>query len=89
MAARAAVARPPGRLGPVGAATRRFGTTWPYLVPALFFFVGWQLYPIVRVLYISFTDYHFLTGGPAHWIWFRNYPTRSPTRSSARASCAP
>src|SRR5213596_2357738 len=73
MAARAAVARPPRRLGRVGATTRRVGTTWPYLVPALFFFVGWQLYPIVRVLWISFTDYHFLTGGPTHWIWFRNY----------------
>ena len=57
----------------MGAATRRFGTTWPYLLPALFFFVGWQLYPVVRVLYISFTDYHFLTGGPTHWVWFRNY----------------
>src|SRR5215470_14442890 len=73
MAARAAVARPPRRFGRVGATTRRIGTTWPYLVPALFFFVGWQLYPIVRVLYISFTDYHFLTGGPTHWIWFKNY----------------
>jgi multiple sugar transport system permease protein len=73
MAARAAVARPPRRLRRVGATTRRVGTTWPYLVPALFFFVGWQLYPIVRVLWISFTDYHFLTGGPTHWIWFRNY----------------
>jgi ABC-type sugar transport system permease subunit len=73
MAARAAVARPPRRLGRVGATSRRVGTTWPYLVPALFFFVGWQLYPIVRVLWISFTDYHFLTGGPTHWIGFRNY----------------
>src|SRR5256714_15080106 len=73
MAARAAVAQLPRRRGPIGAATRRFGTTWPYLVPALFFFVGWQLYPIVRVLWISFTDYHFLTGGPTHWIGVRNY----------------
>ena len=73
MAARAAVARPPRRLGRVGATTRRVGTTWPYLVPALFFFVGWQLYPIVRVLWISFTDYHFLTGGPTHWIGLQNY----------------
>jgi ABC-type sugar transport system permease subunit len=73
MAARAAVARPPRRLGRVGATTRRIGTTWPYLVPALFFFVGWQLYPIVRVLWISFTDYHFLTGGPTHWVGLRNY----------------
>ena len=73
MATRAAVARAPRRFGPVGATTRRVAVTWPYLIPALFFFVGWQLYPIVRVLWISFTDYHFLTGGPTHWIGFRNY----------------
>jgi multiple sugar transport system permease protein len=73
MAARAAIARPPRHRGRVGATTRRIGTTWPYLLPALFFFVGWQLYPIVRVLWISFTDYHFLTGGPTHWIGLRNY----------------
>jgi multiple sugar transport system permease protein len=73
MASRVATARPHRRLGPVAATSRRFVRTWPYLVPALFFFVGWQLYPIVRVLWISFTDYHFLTGGPTHWIWFDNY----------------
>jgi multiple sugar transport system permease protein len=73
MATRTVAARPPPRFGPVGATTRRFLGTWPYLTPALFFFVGWQLYPIVRVLWISFTDYHFLTGGPTHWVWFHNY----------------
>jgi multiple sugar transport system permease protein len=73
VATRTVAARPPPRFGPVGATTRRFLGTWPYLAPALFFFVGWQLYPIVRVLWISFTDYHFLTGGPTHWVWFQNY----------------
>jgi multiple sugar transport system permease protein len=73
MATRVAAARRPARSGPVGATTRRFLGTWPYLAPALFFFVGWQLYPIVRVLWISFTDYHFLTGGPTHWIGIDNY----------------
>src|SRR5438874_12571098 len=72
MATRAAVARPPKRFGPVGATTRRFAGTWPYLVPALFFFVGWQLLPIVRVLWISFTDYHRLTG-TGHWVGIANY----------------
>jgi multiple sugar transport system permease protein len=73
MATRVAAARRPARFGPVGATTRRFLGTWPYLAPALFFFVGWQLYPIVRVLWISFTDYHFLTGGATHWIGIDNY----------------
>ncbi len=73
MATNVAVARPPRRFGPAGARTRRALTTWSYLVPALFFFVGWQLYPIVRVLWISFTDYHFLTGGPTHWVGLANY----------------
>jgi multiple sugar transport system permease protein len=73
VAIRLAVARTAGRRGPVRLTTKRFVTTWPYLIPALVFFVGWQLYPIVRVLWISFTDYHFLAGGPSHWVWFHNY----------------
>jgi len=40
----------------------------------MIFFVGWQLYPIVRVLSLSFTDYHFLrTDAPVHFIGFQNY----------------
>src|SRR5919204_422006 len=35
MATRAVAARPPRRLGPFGATSRRFVGTWPYLVPAL------------------------------------------------------
>jgi multiple sugar transport system permease protein len=46
---------------------------WLFLVPALAFFVGYQVYPIVRVIWISFTDYKFLSNKPADWIWFRNY----------------
>src|SRR5213082_3550399 len=72
MAVRTAAARPlrarRGTSGP-GRALR----TWPYLAPALIFFFGWQLWPILRVLWISFTDYHFLSNEPAHWIWFHNY----------------
>jgi multiple sugar transport system permease protein len=46
---------------------------WLFLLPALVFFVGYQVYPIVRVLWISFTDYEFLASKPAHWVWFHNY----------------
>jgi multiple sugar transport system permease protein len=46
---------------------------WLFLLPAVAFFVGYQVYPIVRVLWISFTDYEFLTNKPAKWIWFANY----------------
>ena len=42
-------------------------------VPALVFFVGYQVWPIVRVLWLSFTDFQFLTNKPAHWVGFDNY----------------
>ena len=48
-------------------------STWMFLAPALLFFVGYQVYPIVRVLWISFTDYEFLTNEPPRWIGFDNY----------------
>lgn len=47
--------------------------TWLFLVPALVFFIGYQAYPIVRVLWISFTDYQYLTNEPANWVGFANY----------------
>ena len=34
---------------------------WLFLPPALVFFVGYQVWPIVRVLWLSFTDYQFLS----------------------------
>ncbi|KAB2877147.1 MAG: sugar ABC transporter permease [Bauldia sp.] len=46
---------------------------WWFLVPAIVFFVGYQIYPIFRVLWISFTDYQFLTNEPANWVGFDNY----------------
>lgn len=62
-----------------GAATGRLGTllrqstNWVFLLPTLVFFVGWQVYPIVRVLWMSFTDYHFLRNQPAQWVGLQNY----------------
>ena len=70
---------PPGRrpaFTRVWRTTTRFARTWPYLLPALVFFLVWQLWPIVRVLWISFTDFSFmLDASPesANWVWFDNY----------------
>jgi multiple sugar transport system permease protein len=69
-----AVAAPAAPLQGLRTTTVRFAQTWPYLLPALFFFVGWQLWPILRVLWISFTDFRFLaTDEPTRWVWFDNY----------------
>ena len=53
---------------------RRAVTGWPFLVPALIFFMGWQAYPIVRVAWLSFTDYHFIrVGEPVNFVGLDNY----------------
>ena len=46
---------------------------WIFLFPALVFFVGYQAYPILRVFWMSFTDYRFLRLTPAVWGGFDNY----------------
>lgn len=52
----------------------RQGTSpWLFLLPALAFFVGYQVYPIFRVLWISFTDFQYLSDEPANWVGFDNY----------------
>ena len=60
MASRAVTARSPSGTAVLWRSTTRFARTWPYLLPALFFFVGWQLLPIVRAAWISFTSFSFL-----------------------------
>ena len=47
--------------------------TWVFLLPALIFFVWYQIYPIIRVVWISFTDFQFLSNEPSHWVGFDNY----------------
>lgn len=59
-----------GRI-PISQAIRFSG--WWFLLPALFFFVGYQVYPIFRVLWISFTNYEFLSSEPSQWVGFENY----------------
>ena len=51
---------------------RRF-SNWIFLLPTAFFFVGWQLYPIIRVAWISFTNYKFLTPENTRWVGIQNY----------------
>src|SRR5262249_48513431 len=46
---------------------------WLFLLPAVAFFVCYQVWPIIRVLWISFTDYQFLTNEPANWVGSQNY----------------
>ena len=46
---------------------------WWFLLPTLVFFVWYQAYPIIRVLWISFTDYQYLSSEPANFVGFDNY----------------
>ena len=52
---------------------RKGVSEWMFLAPALVFFIGYQVWPIFRVLWLSFTDFQFLSSKPAHWVWFDNY----------------
>jgi multiple sugar transport system permease protein len=46
---------------------------WTFLLPATFFFVGWQIYPILRVFILSFTDYKYLLTTPPNFVGLTNY----------------
>ncbi len=48
-------------------------TSYPYLILALFFFIGWQVLPIFDALSISFTDDKFLDDQEANFIGLQNY----------------
>jgi multiple sugar transport system permease protein len=48
---------------------------WLFLLPALLFFIGYQVWPIFRVVWLSFTDFQFLSDKPSHWVGFDNYST--------------
>lgn len=52
---------------------RGYGTDWLFLLPAAVFFIGWQLYPLLRVLWLSFTNYRYLGNDPARWVGLANY----------------
>ena len=65
------------RRGPYSLAERQAReqriNTWIFLLPALLFFVWYQVYPIIRVVWISFTDFQFLSRDPASWVGLDNY----------------
>ena len=57
-----AVAARRGESSPFALWFSRNLTGWIFLIPTLFFFCGWALYPIIKVLYISFTNLQFICG---------------------------
>jgi multiple sugar transport system permease protein len=61
--------------------------SWLYLLPAILFFVGWQILPIIRVGWFSFTDFRFVApaGTPVNWVGLENY-RRALDNPLARAS---
>ncbi len=50
---------------------RRLGQALPYLLPALVVFALFTYYPLVNVIYLSFTDADFLR--PPNWVGLSNY----------------
>lgn len=50
-----------------------FLRTYPYLIPAIVFFVGWQILPILDAARLSFTDDKFLDREAPNWIGLQNY----------------
>src|SRR5262249_52996462 len=46
---------------------------WLFLRPSVVFFVGYQVWPFIRVFWMSFPASQFLTNERANWVWFDNY----------------
>ena len=52
----------------------RHSVNWLYVIPTLFFFGMYMLYPILHVAYISVTDYHYLRiGEPVNFTGLKNF----------------
>jgi multiple sugar transport system permease protein len=49
--------------------------TYPYLIPVIVFFVGWQIIPIYSAFRVSFTDDNFLDQFAPNWVGLQNYRT--------------
>lgn len=65
-----ALPRPTSRTLPAGLG--RFVTAVPYLLPALLIFTVFTYYPLVRVVYLSFTDSDMLSPTP-NFVGVQNY----------------
>ncbi len=46
---------------------------WVYLLPTLFFFFLYMAYPIIRAVWISFTDFQYLRTTPAQFVGLQNF----------------
>jgi multiple sugar transport system permease protein len=46
---------------------------WVYILPALFFFLLYMLYPIIKAVWISFTDYQYLSQAAPKFIGLQNF----------------
>jgi ABC-type sugar transport system permease subunit len=54
----------------------RYGVPWLFLLPTIIFFLGWAIYPIVRVAWISLLDYRPIQADrPVTFIGLQNYIT--------------
>lgn len=51
----------------------RSSLNWVYLLPALFFFLAYMLYPLIQVFYISFTNYRYLSNEPVQFTGLQNF----------------
>jgi len=73
--ARDALEIDPGQVATPLRQLRRDVGGWLFLAPTLLFFIGYQVWPIVRVVWLSFTDFQFLSDQPEHWVGIDNYAT--------------
>ena len=69
MAAISSRATRPSRLS---ASLQHWGN-WVFLIPSAIFFLGYMIYPILRTLWLSFTDYRYLRQGPANFVGLQNF----------------
>ena len=69
------------RPAPAAPSVRPTRAAWLMMAPTLLILGVFVVYPMLRALYLSFTDYDVLT--PARWIGLDNYRGCSTTRRSA------
>ena len=49
------------------------GVNWLYMLPALFFFVVYMVYPILKSMWMSFYNYQYLSNTPAKFVGLQNF----------------
>src|SRR5689334_6989818 len=52
----------------------RYAVPWLFLLPTIVFFIGWAIFPILRVAWISMLDYRPLQAArPVTFVGLENY----------------